>query len=277
LRQEIFFGKEGQEKLGRLKVAIIGLGGIGSHVAQQLAYLGVRNFVLVDHDKIDGTNLNRLIGASEKDLGVEKVKIAARGIMQIQEATHVQPIDEGLLSKKAIDAIKESDFVFGCVDEDGVRLVLLEACCAFKKPLLDLASDVPDENTFGGRVVFTGIGKGCLKCRDEIDDDQVDWYFSSPEQRKEKEHIYGVRKGALGTAGPSVVFLNGVIASVGVQEFAVFVNPVMRKPIPYLEYRGNMGLLLRPQDQPKPGCFFCETIWNAKTTDDVYRYVSGPK
>jgi hypothetical protein len=67
-RQEYFFGKDGQRKLEKTRVAIVGVGGIGSHIAQQLAYVGVNDFILLDNDKVDGTNLNRLIGATEKDL-----------------------------------------------------------------------------------------------------------------------------------------------------------------------------------------------------------------
>lgn len=272
VRQELFFGKEGQRKMASMKVALVGGGGVGSHVAQQLAYLGVLDFALIDDDRVDGTNLNRLVGATEEDLGKLKIEVAERLIRAVQPRAHISPIDGGLLTKNGLDAIKTCDIAFGCVDEDGVRQVLLEACCSFKKPYIDIATDVPDENTFGGRIVFTGLGKGCLKCREELDDEEIDWYFSTPDQRREKEHIYGVNKRALGSTGPSVIFLNGVVASVGVQEFAFFVNPALRKPFPYLEYRGNMGLLLRPPSGPNANCYFCQSLWNAKTTDDVYRY-----
>lgn len=273
-RQELFFGKEGQRKVAKVKVALVGLGGVGSHVAQQLAYLGVRDFDLVDDDRVDGTNLNRLVGANDNDIGALKIEVAERWIRFIQGGAQVSLVDAGLLSRKGLDAVKESDVVFGCVDQDGVRQVLLEACCSFKKPYIDLATDVPDENTFGGRLVFTGLGKGCLKCREEFDDDEIDWYFSTPEQRREKEHIYGVNKRALGSTGPSVIFLNGTLASLGVQEFALFVNPVLRKPFAYLEYRGNMGLLLRPPSVPTANCYFCRGLWNANANDDVYRYAA---
>jgi len=271
-RQEAFFGKDGQNKLGKVRIAIIGLGGIGSHVAQQLAYLGVRKFALIDHDEVDGSNLNRLVGAVEKDLGTYKVDVMKRLIESVQTKSEVKHIDGGLFTRAALDEIKKSDFVFGCVDEDGVRVVLLEACCAFQKPYIDLASDVPDENAFGGRMILTGIGKGCPKCREELDDDEIDWYFSTSEQRKERKHIYGVRKRALGDTGPSVIFLNGLVASVGVQEFATYINPALRQPIPFLVYRGNMGILTKPTEPPHPNCYFCNTIWNGKIKPDVYRF-----
>ena len=59
-RQILLFGAAGQEKIAAARVAIVGLGGLGSHVAQQLAYLGVRSLVLVDGDCVTRSNLNRL-------------------------------------------------------------------------------------------------------------------------------------------------------------------------------------------------------------------------
>jgi ThiF family len=274
-RQEAFFGKAGQNKIGKLRIAIVGVGGIGSHITQQLAYLGIRKFVLVDHDRVDGTNLNRLVGATAKDLGEHKIDVAKRLIESVQTGSDIKRIPEGLFSRAALDEIQKSDFVFGCVDEDGVRAALLEVCCVFKKPYIDLATDVSDETAFGGRVIFTGIGKGCPKCREELDDEEIDWYFSSPEQRKERERIYGVRKRALGDSGPSVIFLNGIVASVGVQEFATYVNLTLRQPIPFLVYRGNMGILTKPTEAPRPDCYYCHTLWNGKLKSDIYRFAKS--
>ena len=237
--------------------------------------MGVRKFVLIDHDRVDGSNLNRLVGATEKDLGEYKIDIAKRLIESVQTRSDMKRIPEGLFSRAALDEIQKSDFVFGCVDEDGVRAALLEACCVFKKPYIDLATDVPDETAFGGRVIFTGIGKGCPKCREELNDEEIDWYYSTPEQRKEKERIYGVRKRALGDTGPSVIFLNGIVASVGVQEFATYVNPTLRQPIPFLVYRGNMGILTKPTEAPRPDCYFCHILWNGKLKSDIYRFAQS--
>src|SRR5687767_7374755 len=84
-RQERLFGSRGQERLGAVHVGIVGLGGLGSHVAQQLGYLGVRRFSLVDRDAVDDTSLNRLIGASDYDAAesTPKVRVSARVLRAI--------------------------------------------------------------------------------------------------------------------------------------------------------------------------------------------------
>src|SRR3990172_1864785 len=74
-RQELLFGREGQAKLEACKVGIVGLGGLGSHVAQQLAYLGVLSYVLADKDRVSESNLNRLVGACDEDANICRLKV----------------------------------------------------------------------------------------------------------------------------------------------------------------------------------------------------------
>lgn len=97
-RQTAVFGEEGQQKIAKTRAVIVGLGGLGSHVAQQLAYLGVKRFALIDGDKVDRTNLNRLVGASEYDLGREKVAVLAELVERIQPDVEVLQIPKTLLS-----------------------------------------------------------------------------------------------------------------------------------------------------------------------------------
>jgi hypothetical protein len=273
-RQTSIFGEEGQRKIAKTRIAIVGLGGLGSHVAQQLAYLGVKQFALVDGDKVDRSNLNRLVGASEYDLGREKVAVLGELIERIQPGAEVHRIPKTLLSREAFNAIRGADFVFGCVDNDGVRLVLLELCCAFRKPYVDLATEIPDAGSFGGRMIFTGINRGCPMCHGELDQGEIQDFFATPEQRSEQERIYGVERAALGGSGPSVVSLNGMLASVGVIEFMRFVSG-LRPNRGFLTYRGNFGTINIPSSAPKPGCYFCGAIWRGTEQVDVERYLEG--
>lgn len=93
-RQELLFGQEGQRRLQALRVAVVGLGGLGSHVVQQLAYLGVLKYVLVDGDVVTPSSLNRLIGAVEGDVAERrpKVEVAKRVITTVQPSADVHPV-----------------------------------------------------------------------------------------------------------------------------------------------------------------------------------------
>lgn len=273
-RQTAFFGAEGQRKLAGIGVGIVGLGGLGSHVAQQLAYLGVRRFVLIDADIVTGSSLNRLVGATETDVGRKKVDVTCRLIRNLQEHAEVLAIDRPIPSHEAFNAVQNCDFVFGCVDNDGVRLILLETCCSLRKPYLDIATEIPDTSSFGGRVIFTGLGKGCPMCRSELDQKEIWRFFATDEQRAEDDRVYGVNRSALGTGGPSVVSLNGIVASLGVTEFMVHFTGV-RPPFPHLVYRGEMGTVNRPQENPPSGCYYCDGLWNGRGKTGLGRYVKG--
>jgi hypothetical protein len=265
-RNEALFGPEGQEKIAATKVAIIGLGGLGSHVAQQLAYLGVERQMPVDFDIVTSSSMNRLIGAVYTDVGAQtkKVIVAKRMIEAINPGASIEPVDAKINAEEAEAAIAAADVVFGCLDRDLPRLTLTELCSRHAKPLFDLASDTGGEGDdlwYGGRVVFAN-GAGCLVCRNLLDQEEMTRDSMSPEQREAHDRIYGVKRGALGDTGPMVVSINGVIASLAVTEFMVFVTG-MREPVPHLIYRGHVGTVGRNNDPPERGCYFCSGFWEA--------------
>src|SRR5439155_11436020 len=74
-RNKALFGPEGQEKIAATKVTIIGVGGLGSHVAQQLAYLGVETQTPVDFDIVTISSMNRLVGAVDTDVAAKTKKV----------------------------------------------------------------------------------------------------------------------------------------------------------------------------------------------------------
>lgn len=269
-RQTAMFGKEGQERLGRVSAAIVGVGGLGCHIVQQLAYLGVKNYFLIDPDRVDRSNLNRFVIGTESDIGRMKADVAAEYIRRVQPGADATVITASILSPVAFDAVSKAGFVFGCLDGDGPRLVTLELCCALQKPYIDVATDVPAPGAFGGRITFTGIGKGCLSCREELDQKEVWRFFATPEQRAEDDRIYGVDRDALGEIGPSVVFLNGVVASLAVTEFVAFTTG-LRPPAPQLNYRGEMGIVTTTKTPPA-GCYYCEAVWSGRTGVHPERY-----
>lgn len=89
-RTELLIGKEGIEKLVNSKVAIFGIGGVGSFVAEALARAGIGNIVLIDNDVISQSNLNRQIHALTNTIGKYKVEVMKERIMQINENAKVE-------------------------------------------------------------------------------------------------------------------------------------------------------------------------------------------
>lgn len=269
-RHEALIGKQGQELIQRAKVAIVGLGGTGSHVNQQLAYLGISDFTLIDNDDADITSLNRLIGMENDDVGKAKVELAARLIRRIQPTATILAIKQSVRTQEALDALKKADIVFGCVDNDGIRFILNEFCVAYEKPYLDIATDT--EDGVGGRLVFTFNDLSCLYCLNELSQKDIRGELASEQERQEHERLYGVALDQLGVTGPSVVSLNGILASLAVTEFLNYITG-LRVPNRYLCYRGNTGIVTRSSDEPGKRCPYCQELRGKKHLANIERYI----
>lgn len=89
-RTELLIGKEAIEKLNQAKVAIFGIGGVGSFVVEALVRAGIENFILVDNDEVDETNLNRQIIATHETIGKPKVEVARKRILDINPNAKVE-------------------------------------------------------------------------------------------------------------------------------------------------------------------------------------------
>ena len=93
-RTELLIGKEGIEKLNNAKVAIFGIGGVGSFVVEGLVRAGVQNFILIDNDDISLTNLNRQLHATHKTIGQYKVDVMKERILDINPQAKVETYKE---------------------------------------------------------------------------------------------------------------------------------------------------------------------------------------
>ena len=123
-RQVRAFGQQRQAILKKLTIGIVGLGGTGSVVAQQLAYLGVEKYLLVDPDTVEASNLNRLVGTTPADTGKSKVGIAERYIKSIRPDAKVIAVQGSVLDAKTARMLVDTDFFFCCTDSHGSRAVL---------------------------------------------------------------------------------------------------------------------------------------------------------
>jgi molybdopterin-synthase adenylyltransferase len=254
------FGAEGQRRIGATTVAVVGLGGLGSHVVQQFAYLGVGGFLLIDGDSVEASNLNRLIGATEEDIGTPKSEVARRQVEMIQPRAKVQVRTRYFDPIEDVAAFSDCDVLFGCLDDDLPRLELVRAASVLALPYVDLASDVILTGEFGGRIVFAKDGERCLSCLGELDQHALARAQMTPEQRAADDAIYGVDRSALGRTGPSVVSINGVVASLAVTEFFVWLTG-LREPRGYLSYRGDRAMVGARADPERDYCHYCMTLW----------------
>ncbi len=274
-RQVLALGERGQQTLEELHVGIVGLGGLGSIVAQQLAHLGVRRFTLVDFDVVEGSNLNRLVGARRSDVGRKKVDVAARVISGIAQGTKVTVVRGNVRDAEALDRLKSVDVIFGCVDSDSGRLILNELALVYLIPYIDtgVGIHVTDERIAdaGGRVIVWTPGRPCLLCASEVDVRVAAEELETEEQRqfrRERGYLTGHY-----LPDPSVISLNGTAASLAVTEFLCLVTGLRSSNhytyYDFLEQRAGPRLVTINEQ-----CVACAT-YGLGDTANLKRY-SGP-
>ena len=275
-RQLPLFGKAGQERLRAARVAVIGAGGTGSAVIPQLALLGVGSIVVVDHDDIEESNRNRHFCARHADPipGTSKVEVACRTVAEYDPDISVESVYDSLLSHDGFAAVRSADYIIGCVDLEGVRLVLTELCAAHAKPYIDVSSGVePGEPPrYGGRVCCAVGGAGCLVCMGELDMAEAARDLETAAQRKDRQAIYGVQAHLLGARGPSVVSINAVVASLAVTEFMKLCTG-LDQPARVIKYDGRLSRVTVSRDAPLADCFYCSGVHGTGGTADVERYL----
>ena len=278
-RQIAIFGIEGQNKIQSTKVVLVGYGGLGTFVLPQICLLGVRNISVIEHETFSATNRNRYLGFLNSDfnpetgIGIDKILVAKRIAKGINPGINIKLIKKKLESEEAFNAIMEADVVFGCLDNDGARSILNEVCIAYGVTYIDLASEVFEDGSFGGRIAIVKDENGCLQCMaDGLDQTEIRRYLTSEKQLENEANVYGVDKNNLATdSGPSVVDLNGIIASLGVQEFKLLLTD-QKLHSRYLNYRGHLKTISKVVISQNNGCYCCG-LFNKRNEANVSRYL----
>lgn len=232
--RQSFLGDSSDEIISQRTIGIVGLGGGGSHIVQQLSHLGFKNFVLYDPDIISISNLNRTVGATEKDVEYKykKIKIAARLIKSLHSKALIRAFDKRWQNKP--EPLRECDLVFGCVDRHQERHELEISMRRYLIPYIDIGLSVvhhkPRTPFMSGHVFLSMPGKPCM------------WCLGVLSEKKVAEEATGY-----GDTGhqPQVVWANGVLAStaVGIAVDLVTGWTKQTSGIAYLTYEGNAGIL----------------------------------
>ncbi len=140
VRHAQLFGDGTTTLLRRLRIAVVGCSGTGSVVVEQLARLGVGHLILVDPDRVEHRNLNRIVGARRKDAegGAFKVEVLARNIDEMGLETTVKTFPTDLEVDETIRAVSTADFVIGCMDGLRGRHLLCRLARYYLLPYVDV-------------------------------------------------------------------------------------------------------------------------------------------
>jgi hypothetical protein len=215
------FGASIQHTLSDLRVGIVGCGGTGSAVAEQLTRLGVRKFVLVDPDTLASSNITRVYGSTPDDVGANKTDILSKHLKRIAPEIFCENIVAMLTTESAARRLIPCDVVFGCTDDNAGRLVLSRLATYFLTPVIDcgilLSSDASGQLvSIDGRITTCVPGGPCLVCRGRIDLRRAGTELLTPAERVRREDE-GYAP-ALGRTEPAVVAFTTMVAATAVSE-----------------------------------------------------------
>jgi len=218
-RQIRMFGNPGQAVLDASKVAVIGLGGIGSLITEFGGRLGVGHLVLVDFDPIKDTNLSRVVGATHADVvtGLFKTEIAVRHLRETRQDIQLDEIRGDIAQDSIAMKLRDCDFIFLAADSMRARLVVNALVHQYLIPAVQTGAKVRsgsggiiDEAMSAVRQLRPGVG--CLWCNELIDGTQLAIEAKTDEERKAQNY------GAI-EPNPSVITLNAVAAGQAVNDF----------------------------------------------------------
>lgn len=278
-RQTRLFGEEGQALLRSAKVAVVGLGGVGSLVAQQLGRLGVGKVVLVDFDRLELSNVSRVVGSKPTLLlrllsrlspssrlrrllwrfSPRKVDIAARVIRQAG-STKVETVFGSVVADANAKRLSDCDYIFLAGDQHSARLVVNELAHQFLIPFTQLGAKVPSDAKTGEIGDVFSVERpvwptdGCLWCNGLIRRTRLEEEAKSAEQLRAQRYVDDPE-----VTAPSVITLNATTASFAVNTFLFHLTALHQSHA----FRGTVRYLPRErqlvQELPRrsTSCQFC--------------------
>jgi len=265
-RNERVFGRHGQEQLAATHVAIVGVGGLGSLMAEELARLGIGELTLIDPDIIERSNLPRLFGAHNHNVGRPKVTAVKLHLQPINPGTTIHAVKEQV--KDAVDALKPADLIVGGVDQVSARMFLNQFAVRHLIPYVDAGvviettskddadSDPPTVESMEGYIqrIIPSV-TACFDCLGRADPERAYIERLSPEEREQEVERGYIDETTLSPEA-AVVPVNGVVASKTVQTAVKHITGYSQ-PNDYIHVELTSNDLETLSTAPKPGCPTC--------------------
>ena len=261
-RQIRAFGGEGQAKLRQATITVVGAGGVGSVVIEGAARLGFGAINIVEPDKAEVSNLNRVVGMRYDDAvrGTDKATIAARMVRDINPAISVESYPVSVFDESVWPVLKKSDVLVAATDSHSSRMFCERVAAQYLIPLLHLGVNI---DALDGQLVdvsgeyavmLPGPAGWCLSCARAIDPQQAAWELASP-----LDQARWVQRGYVRGAdvpAPSVRHLNGVVADLLLAELHNLFSPY-RESRPYVVYDGLRCEVTPVSIGRDPRCAIC--------------------
>lgn len=292
-RQVRWFGDRGQHRLGRMKVGVVGAGGVGLPLITMLGRLGVGTIVVVDPDRVEDTNLPRLPEATQLDammplrklagrpdadrhypaiariadrLSASKIRLAKRAIKRANPRANFVGIMSNVATHSAAKELIDCDYMFLAADSHLARMVTNAIAHQFLIPMVQIGTRI-DVHSATGSVgdIRTNIrpvlpGTGCLRCNQLISPSKIQEESVDDLERERSRYVDEV-------PAPSVITFNTWAASRAATDFLLMAGCLLRESdeASYLRYRPRNGQEEPVTPQPnKPGCRDCGSVESSR-------------
>jgi proteasome lid subunit RPN8/RPN11 len=273
-RQQLIWGAHGQGMLRNTTVGVIGAGGTGSVVAQQLIHLGVGRLIVVDRQLVEESNLPRIVGALRDDINVTtKVDVVRRIAQGVDPSINVQAIHGDVTQPEVLARLREADLLFLCTDQHYSRMVVNALAVQYMIPLVDLGFLINVEPI--SRYVIAAVGEVrivvpggyCLSCAGILNAERIKAEKASPEEVAAFPAYFT----GLDVPDPSVITLNSTIASLAVSVGCDMLVPTMRSVTALDSYRYNAikGIVTPVVKEHHPECGMCGLEGRTAMGDDL--------
>lgn len=204
------WGEAKQRCVEAVRIGIVGLGSVGSVVAEGLARIGVRDVVLIDHDTVENHNLDRLLNAGPRDVGRLKTDIAERAVREgsSARAVRIKNLAIPLQTREAYAQAKDCDILVSCVDGPVARDVLNRIAYRDGIPVVDGGVEIRTRHDTGNmyaarwKVHLVNPYNECLRCKQQYTSSDVimelDGSWNSPSyirantERTEGQNVFNV-------------------------------------------------------------------------------------
>jgi len=161
IRTEILIGKETLSELRNTRITIIGLGGVGSYSAENIARAGVNNIQLIDYDTVSVSNKNRQLIALNSTIGSKKTQVMKDRILDINPDANITIFSEFLHSDNRLDILKNSDYIIDAIDSIGPKMGAIKDLCELNIPFISVLGAGNRINPESIKITSIWKAEGC--------------------------------------------------------------------------------------------------------------------
>ena len=257
-RQVAAISVEGQARMSAATIALVGVGGAGSMVADELAHMGAGTVLICEADIVKDVNLSRQEGAGPSNIGALKADVTAASMRHANPDVRIVVIPERFPGQRSFQILRDSDVIVSCVDGPTARHEINKFARRFLIPLIDVGATIRRDETGHQLQLITGhtarvLPDGaCLECEG----------LTSPALREKERNGREVPywEGEDAPGAPQIMSVNGVLASLAVTEVLRVVAGLTEDwQTRHWRYEALEGELYAREPVAK-GCDVCQTF-----------------